>query len=869
MNGLCITDAVKQFGITSKTLRYYERVGLLESKRADNNNYRYYDNAEVERIRQIMVLRKMQISIKDIIRIYENENMSTLVEVFVNRINAINDEINALSELKQLTNEFLQAMLKNGVTKISTLPILYEQMEKQTTNYMELAVLSNKLVKPVEPSILSLPSMRVLSSVRKDGTNDPAGFWRWVQTKGIPQGEPGLHERFEFQTYEGDVFVLRLNESFINDGDYADYVFDGGLFAVSNVYLDEDLNERFRELIKNFDSNKYYQIDYLSDGSLRHPAMLEDLISADDKRELAALLVPIKKRLANPSLFGIPEELTGITIAELDAANPKLWAVNVELDKLTPINNPHYRITDKGEAEYTGWILTRVLNTNVEVKLPFRLDIEFRMGDDGRFGYGAISNSIRFYHGSHGLDHNYPFSVKMDNYAGTQPFEAEIRFHQPVFRDVFNFLKSIKAINNEYHRLTWIIGEKYLSCIINGEVCYCGVNFPYMSLDFNREEARPIIVGSERKIYIRSIRVSQLTATPKSKIKTGELTMITKQSNNIIPVIHRLVTDEYGENYWINGCAKYVMECLGEKDYDYWFFAGLTGDVFTQHYSRTNFAGEAISSYLLEEDPSRFIEDTFIKCGYSATYISSVNILKNTAMYLNTLIAYIDKGIPVITCGNPDGVYVGYEDYGKVLLLITGNNNQPERIPFNKAFEAKPFHGYEYKSGWVFIGEKKENLPLAEIYRKAIKDILPLQSIKTDAYCFGPEAFKAWAKDIDNGKFDRMAAAEFDTWCDYTNYVCVLATNGSCCHEFLKRTRELNPDMVFLEEVSRLYHRLAEMWGGDNNRNDSDNLEALGGGFNVTLEVLKDKEKRGKIVNKLHEFAECIEKIIQVLQNNL
>ena len=73
--------------------------------------------------------------------------------------------------------------------------------------------------------------------------------------------------------------------------------------------------------------------------------------------------------------------------------------------------------------------------------------------------------------------------------------------------------------------------------------------------------------------------------------------MITKQSNNIIPVIHRLVTDEYGENYWFNGCAKYVMECLGEPDYDYWFFAGLTGDLFTQHYSYTNLSSDSASGY--------------------------------------------------------------------------------------------------------------------------------------------------------------------------------------------------------------------------------------------------------------------------------
>ena len=58
----------------------------------------------------------------------------------------------------------------------------------------------------------------------------------------------------------------------------------------------------------------------------------------------------------------------------------------------------------------------------------------------------------------------------------------------------------------------------------------------------------------------------------------------------------RLVTSEHGENYWFNGCAAYVMECLGEKDYDYQFFAGITGDVFVQHY-RQPFMGDGINAY--------------------------------------------------------------------------------------------------------------------------------------------------------------------------------------------------------------------------------------------------------------------------------
>jgi len=136
-----------------------------------------------------------------------------------------------------------------------------------------------------------------------------------------------------------------------------------------------------------------------------------------------------------------------------------------------------------------------------------------------------------------------------------------------------------------------------------------------------------------------------------------------------------------------------------------------------------------------------------------------------------------------------------------------------------------------------------------------------MQNIKTETYCFGPEAFRAWARDIENGKFDRMTTEDFDTWCDHTNYVCVLATNGSCCHGFLQKARELNPDMSFLEEVSNLYKKMKYMANGD-----PDSLEALDGGFNVSLETLQDKEKRDKIASKIREFADVTDEIVRIIK---
>ena len=45
-------------------------------------------------------------------------------------------------------------------------------------------------------------------------------------------------------------------------------------------------------------------------------------------------------------------------------------------------------------------------------------------------------------------------------------------------------------------------------------------------------------------------------------------------------------------------------------------------------------------------------------------------------------------------------------------------------------------------------------------------------------------------------------------------------------------------------------------------------MEALGGGFNVTLPNL-DKTRRGKIAAKIREAAACMDKVLEILHANL
>lgn len=903
-----ITELTKSLGLSSRTLRYYEQVGLIRSIRPEHEAYRYYDGEAVGRLHQIMILRKMQIPIKDIIRIYEKDDISDTVDVFCRKIEDINSEVTALSELKDLINAFLKRMVESGIKTISAMPLLYEEMEKQlelmeeqeSLQYTELESISQRLEKPADTAIISLSGMRVISSYLRDspGTTDAAGFRRFIQSEDIAPGRPGSHEMFELQTSSGEAIILRIPDDYQNTGCYADYVFPGGLYAAANAYADEDLGQILKSLVHGFDNNRLYQIDYGSNGELRHPVMLEELISPDEKRELICIYVPLKKRIANTELYDDPEEIPAgsVSVGEIEAQNPVLWRKDVPLDTITPVNGPYYRVLESGDAEYVGWISTRVLRTNVRVRLPYRVDIEFALTGGGGFDYGTSEGDITIYRGSDGVymsDYSEHFGVNTGNMASDSDAQDSpgkkraIEFRQPVFLDRFEFPGRGRVRTEGYNRLTWIIGEKQLAVIINGEVRYCGVNFPYMSLDLSGDECADVWIGSngQRMKYIRSVSVSQLEYRRKNTINKKELLMITRQSNNTIPIIHRLITNEYGENFWFNGCARYVMECLGEKDYNYIFFAGITGDEFAQFYPKQGYMGDSLSEYMISCGSDSFLRDagdsfelgtggsshaerTFEKCGYSCTFVTNRMLRKNTDMYLSALISYIDRGIPVIYYGLgesfPIGVFVGYEEYGKRLLYLTNNDDKPQSIALEKALEVPEPH-WSDKFGWIFVGEKKVSRPLADIYREAIFDLPKLLSTETDRFYLGAKAFRAWADDVESGKYDRISPEEFDPWFHYTTYICAMATIGTGCHEFLDKARALNPDMTFLEDVSRLYRQYERIWHNDNGKD----LEAVGGGFNVTLGALQDRDRRAEIAAKLRKCADVTDEIVRALESGI
>lgn len=63
---MTIKDVEKLTGLTAKSIRYYEAKGLLTVERNEENDYRSYSEAEVNRLKKIKVLRYVDFSVEEI-----------------------------------------------------------------------------------------------------------------------------------------------------------------------------------------------------------------------------------------------------------------------------------------------------------------------------------------------------------------------------------------------------------------------------------------------------------------------------------------------------------------------------------------------------------------------------------------------------------------------------------------------------------------------------------------------------------------------------------------------------------------------------------------------------------------------------------
>jgi len=102
-----IRQVSQDYGISRRMLCYYEEVGLLVSQRVADYAYRVYDDIAIKQLQQIIILRKLQIPVKQIKTILENQSAVEVIEIFKQNIDELDEKITAMATLKSILARFV------------------------------------------------------------------------------------------------------------------------------------------------------------------------------------------------------------------------------------------------------------------------------------------------------------------------------------------------------------------------------------------------------------------------------------------------------------------------------------------------------------------------------------------------------------------------------------------------------------------------------------------------------------------------------------------------------------------------------------------------------------------------------------------
>src|SRR6056297_2951779 len=108
-----IGEIANLFDVSTRTVRYYEEVGLLISHRDPDSQYRYYDERSSERLKKILVLRELGLSLNDIKIILEQPSTPIVSEILLAHLLKVQDEIKRQQMLEKALKQLLNMLDSN------------------------------------------------------------------------------------------------------------------------------------------------------------------------------------------------------------------------------------------------------------------------------------------------------------------------------------------------------------------------------------------------------------------------------------------------------------------------------------------------------------------------------------------------------------------------------------------------------------------------------------------------------------------------------------------------------------------------------------------------------------------------------------
>ncbi|KJC64663.1 DNA-binding transcriptional regulator, MerR family [Agreia bicolorata] len=125
-----IKDVARATGLTSRTLRHYEQIGLLHPSRVASNGYRFYGQAELSRLYRILSLRALELPLAAIRLALDDEK--SLVETIQSHLALLEEHRDRTNQQITVVRQTLEAAQKGQQMSIEEVFASFDPSQYET-----------------------------------------------------------------------------------------------------------------------------------------------------------------------------------------------------------------------------------------------------------------------------------------------------------------------------------------------------------------------------------------------------------------------------------------------------------------------------------------------------------------------------------------------------------------------------------------------------------------------------------------------------------------------------------------------------------------------------------------------------------------
>lgn len=170
-----VKDVSEITGVSIRTLRYYDEIGLLKPTELTEAGYRLYDNKALEKLQEIMFFRELEIPLMDIKKIMDNPDYDK-EQVLLTQKSLLEQKRNRLNGIIELIKDIMK-----GVNTMSFGAFSKEEVQKMVDHTLECISKDN-----LDEQIKKYGSMEKYREYLIDGFADEqaaADLLKWYGSK--------------------------------------------------------------------------------------------------------------------------------------------------------------------------------------------------------------------------------------------------------------------------------------------------------------------------------------------------------------------------------------------------------------------------------------------------------------------------------------------------------------------------------------------------------------------------------------------------------------------------------------------------------------------------------------------------------------